>query len=519
MSNVAISYARFSSATQATGDSLRRQLETTEKYVQAHNLVLDTTLSFRDLGVSAFNKSNVQTGALGLFLQAIQQNKVPAGATLIVESLDRLSRAQVLDALAVFTQILNAGLNIVTLVDNQHYSRQSVGDNFGQLIVSIAIMQRAHEESATKSVRGKASWSQKKKLAKETGLLMTEKVPHWIDVVDRKPVLNQARAQVVQKIIKLAEAGTGNHTIIKTLHAEKIPAWSSSGSWEPSYIQKLLHSPALYGGIDIDGEIKLGYYPPVIDHGRFAQLVATRSARATTKNTNRKGQTVTNLFSGLLKCGYCGSPMNITGYKSRVTGDERKYVGCQGARIGKTTCKMKMWFMDELEKPLLFWLTQVDYGKLMNVGSPTALATEQQQLASLEAQLATATKAIANLMTAIEEGAPGLVARFNAKEAEVATLTKQTEAQRNKVALLSAQHTGTANRMQGMVLMFKALTHTTEELKLRLLREQIQAAINSVVEKIVLFPAGRYATGAKEDRFADVFFKNGSDRRIEPEDW
>lgn len=440
MTKIAISYARFSSAAQAQGDSLRRQTEATEKYCAENGLVLDRHLSFRDLGVSAFDRSNIRKGALGLFLKAAEAGKVPLGATLIVESLDRLSRAQVLDALEVFIAILNAGLFIVTLTDRQVYSRESVQANFGQLMMSIVIMQRAHEESATKSMRGNASWQQKKKLAKTQGVPMTRRSPHWIDAsADRKFTLNPERVQVVNKILDMAEKGVGNHTIIRTLHAESIPAWSSSGKWEPSYVQKLLHSPALYGAIDIDDEIIPDYYPPIIDKARFEYIASLRAARATTKNTNRKGLGVTNLFSGLLKCGYCGSSMNIAGYKEKPRQEgrasyERKYVACHGARIGKTKCKMKMWFVDELEPSLLFWLTSVDYGALMNVGGKTSLETERVQLAALDAQLTDAEARIERTMIAIEEGASSMVPRLKQHEVDAARLRKQAEKQRQKVS-------------------------------------------------------------------------------------
>lgn len=49
----------------------------------------------------------------------------------------------------------------------------------------------------------------------------------------------------------------------------------------------------------------------------------------------------------------------------------------------------------------------------------------------------------------------------------------------------------------------------------RALREQLSAAINLVVERIELHPMGHNAQGCKEDRFADVMFKNGASRRIE----
>ena len=79
MFNIAISYARFSSAPQGEGHSLVRQLEAAEAYAVANDLVIDRQLSFTDLGVSAWDKSNIEKGALGLLFKMIHAGKVPAG--------------------------------------------------------------------------------------------------------------------------------------------------------------------------------------------------------------------------------------------------------------------------------------------------------------------------------------------------------------------------------------------------------------------------------------------------------
>ena len=83
----AFSYVRFSSIKQAKGDSLRRQTEAVDRYVKANNLVLDTSLSMKDEGISAFSGANIQEGALGVFLALVKGGKIPKGSVLIVESL------------------------------------------------------------------------------------------------------------------------------------------------------------------------------------------------------------------------------------------------------------------------------------------------------------------------------------------------------------------------------------------------------------------------------------------------
>ncbi|MCO6414789.1 recombinase family protein [Siccirubricoccus sp. KC 17139] len=146
----AFSYVRFSSSEQAKGQSLRRQLEASAHYAEQHDLDLDTSL--RDLGRSAYKGDHLR-GSLGAFREAVIAGRVPRGSVLIVESLDRLSRAKVPQALSQFIQLIEAGIEIVTLMDGRSYSAEQLNTDWTPLIVSLAIMSRAHEESATKSSR------------------------------------------------------------------------------------------------------------------------------------------------------------------------------------------------------------------------------------------------------------------------------------------------------------------------------------------------------------------------------
>src|SRR5262245_10294917 len=107
---IAYSYIRFSTPEQARGDSSRRQLDASSRYCEQHGLHLDDSLTLRDLGISAFKGRNVTHGTLGEFLKAVETGRVKPSAVLIVESLDRLSRAEVLAALTLFTRIIEAGV-------------------------------------------------------------------------------------------------------------------------------------------------------------------------------------------------------------------------------------------------------------------------------------------------------------------------------------------------------------------------------------------------------------------------
>src|ERR1022692_3130110 len=162
MANVAFSYLRFSTPEQSAGDSRRRQMAMAEKYAADHHLKLDQSLSFRDLGVSACRGKNAKEGALRAFLDAIEHNLVPPNSFLLVESLDRLSRDRILAAQGLFLQIVQAGVTIVTLVDQRSYSLESLNRNPLDLIISLVSMMRANEESEMKSRRIRAAFDIKR---------------------------------------------------------------------------------------------------------------------------------------------------------------------------------------------------------------------------------------------------------------------------------------------------------------------------------------------------------------------
>jgi DNA invertase Pin-like site-specific DNA recombinase len=147
----AFSYVRFSSSEQSKGDSLCRQTDLAEGYAQRHGLQLDRELTFRDLGVSAFTAKNKTEGALAAFIKACKSGRVKPGSALLVESLDRLSREQVRKALRQLLELIDDhGMEVHTLADNRVYGP---GTQTEELVISIIVMSRVHEESERKSQR------------------------------------------------------------------------------------------------------------------------------------------------------------------------------------------------------------------------------------------------------------------------------------------------------------------------------------------------------------------------------
>ena len=116
MANV-ISYIRFSTKKQEMGDSLRRQVEARDEWIEQNNHTL-MSVNYQDLGVGAFRGKHRHKGALSNFLEAAKAGRFPKNSILLIEDFDRLSREGIDDGYnELFREIIKAGIRIVSLND------------------------------------------------------------------------------------------------------------------------------------------------------------------------------------------------------------------------------------------------------------------------------------------------------------------------------------------------------------------------------------------------------------------
>ncbi len=323
----AYSYVRFSRPEQAKGDSYRRQTEAAEAWARDHGMELDERLY--DKGISAYRGRNADEGALGSFLAAVREGKVERGSTLVVESLDRISRQDILTALGLFVEILKAGVQIATLSDGFLYTEEAASENPFQLIISLTILSRAHEESRIKGERVAAAWARKRVLARDKKTPISRITPEWIELRDGQYHLVPERVKIVRRIFEETVSGLGKRTITKKLNQDGIPTFGRgerrASAWQESYISKMLSSPMAIGwyqphrlvdGKRIpDGEPVQDFYPPAIDDATFWNAKAAAESRQTGA-AGRKGRTYANLLGGIAKC-VCGASMTYV-YKGTV---------------------------------------------------------------------------------------------------------------------------------------------------------------------------------------------------------
>ncbi len=324
----AYSYVRFSTKAQSEGASLNRQLELCRTYARSHNLILDDK-SYRDLGVSAYKGVNAVDGNLGLFIQAVEEGKIPRGSYLLVESLDRLSRNVILEAQALFNKILSLDITIVTLLDNQEFSKERVNEDGGlSIMISIMYMLRAHDESKKKSQRVKDGWEN----ARQTKKIITKVIPSWLKIVDDKFEVIEEKAQVIRRIFQLSFEGNGTPRIAKILNDEGIKTLGPAAEWSSGLVVNQLNAVATYGAYETAKvPLRENYFPAIISKEAFY------SAKQLTKSRNRapgprEQGIVANLFAGRSYCGLCGSRMKTgsvakTRFSENPDGD-RHYLIC-----------------------------------------------------------------------------------------------------------------------------------------------------------------------------------------------
>lgn len=318
------SYLRFSDPRQASGSSADRQMQYAQKWAAERGLKLDETLSLRDEGLSAYHQRHITQGALGAFMRAIEEGRISPGSVLIVEGLDRLSRAEPLQAQAQLGQIIHAGITVVTASDGREYNRAGLKAQPMDLVYSLLVMIRAHEESDTKSKRVKASirrlcegWM----AGTYRGLIRNGKDPGWLRWDGAVWHLIPERVEAVHYALELYKSGEGATRAARKMAERNMQLGDYPMAGQQLY--RLIRLPALRGAkrISVDGEDYLleGYYPRLLSDDEFAELHAAANVRHGRRGSSDIVGIVTGI--GMTVCGYCGTAMVAQNYTARARPD------------------------------------------------------------------------------------------------------------------------------------------------------------------------------------------------------
>lgn len=348
-----ISYARFSSTKQGRGSSLERQTRAAREWCESKGWLLDD--EFYDLGVSAYTGKNKKKGDLRVFLNEIEEKHIEPGTYLLIEALDRLSREEIFEALELLKKILKAGVVIVTLTDGKEWTAEGMKD-LSDFMLSIMLLARAHEESRMKAKRLRATFdgAREKQSNQQFG-----SAPGWLTrtAKDQPWTVIEDRAESVRRVFELAAQGYGSKAIAKQANAEKWPVPTRDTVdkpqiWHSTMAGRLLRFREVLGeheywitGHDAKAEsehwkgrssglIVKDFYPRIISDELWHRARASIETRET--GNRRRDENYFNIWSGLLRCGVCGAPIQR---KTELRGWSRAQLICSNKLVGITSCK------------------------------------------------------------------------------------------------------------------------------------------------------------------------------------
>lgn len=515
----AYSYLRFSSAAQAEGDSLRRQLKAAMEWSAANPEVeLDTSL--RDLGVSAFRGEHRVRGALSAFLTRIEKGEIERGSYFLIESFDRLSRENETVAINLLTSITLKGIKVVTLIDGATYDEKS---DAMDLMRAIIVMSRAHEENKARGAKLAAAWADKKHRARETGEILSRRGPAWTrfnDATGRFDLIPE-RAIVIRRIFKEAADGLGGSAIASRLNADGIePFVETSDGWHPGYVLTILKSRSTVGWYQPtnwskaageravrspDGEAIPGYYPAVIDEALFNRVqsvIAQRNKRG--GGRGRRGKTFPNILLGLGRCEDCSGTL-ILG--SRHNSTVVRHFRCYQASRKHRCDNRRKYLCQTVEDDLAIFLTRARVEASEVTRDETDLRVRIDALADLNVR-------IAQLVDQAERGVPFIEDRLRQRQIELVALEREIAELRKSVAAGATR--SRASAFSEAVEWVMTLDDATGD-DLYRKRAKANALLNDALDWVMPIEGGLYAGAGTQAWFlqGDVVGKFEIDASLE----
>lgn len=338
----AYSYVRFSSEMQRGNNSEQRQLAMAQKYVDQTKDTLGLELqdvSFKDLGMSAYKGANAEVGKLAEFLEAVRAGHIEKGSYLLVEALDRISRLVPRKAIRVFEDILEAGIVVVTLNDQQVWSAERLDKDTLSFAMSVLYFIQANRESAEKGRRVAASRAASRAKIPE-GKQITKIVPFWIMSEDKNQVIPE-KVAIVRRIWGLALEGYGVRAITEVLNRESIPSPKGAAKWSFGTVDKILTEKKVLGTLVSAKEVFEGYYPAVVSEEEYATVAASRKVARNANSSPAEGKK--HPLAGLVVCSKCGSGGNKVKSSAVVnkSGKKKTYnkIYCGGAINKNGICR------------------------------------------------------------------------------------------------------------------------------------------------------------------------------------
>lgn len=176
--------------------------------------------------------------------------------------------------------------------------------------------------------------------------------------------INEEEAKTVRKIVDLyLKEGYGANRICQYLNERNILT-RDGNHWNDKPLMQLLKNPIYKGTIKYGTEVNEDAMPAIIDKETFEEVQKTIERR---RSLHPKQISSDYIFSGLIKCYECGSPLvGYRVYATLTTGEKMRYKNYRCMRKKTGECKSGRSFSEiKLESSFLRFIQDVDYSDVV----------------------------------------------------------------------------------------------------------------------------------------------------------
>lgn len=372
----AVVYARYSSERQ-TEQSIEGQLRVCKKFAKDNDyIILD---EYIDRAMTGTNDNRFA------FQQMIRDSARGDWQYVLVYKGDRFSRNRIESAIHKKT-LRDNGVKLVSATEN-------IPDTPEGIILESLLEGMAEYYSAELSQKVKRGRNESR-LKRQ---FMGGPVPFGWDIVNKKPVINDNEAAVIQRVYAEYIDGKTARQITCALAAEGVVD-KRGNPFKESAIYKMLRQ-VKYIGDDT--------YPAIISSELREKVdaIIEQNKRAPSRRKSNENF----ILSGKLVCGECGGLMTGESGTSK-TGTIHYYYKCFEKKKHTRACTMPSVRKDEIENKVFEACCDVLNGGYIPHVVDMAYNLRQEELEAnsaiqnLQAQLSDREKSLRNLMKAIEDG-------------------------------------------------------------------------------------------------------------------
>jgi DNA invertase Pin-like site-specific DNA recombinase len=480
------SYLRWSSEAQTLGDSERRQLQQASDWCSRRGLKLSDR-TFADRGVSAKAGKNLEEGALGELVRVAKP-----GDVLLIEDNDRFSRQSPITALSNLSAVVNKGISVVFLRTGVEVNQANFND-MGVIVPNFFGALLANQENEKRAFRIRQSW-EKRYAELRSGKATRMKMPGWLKRDGDNIAVDQAKAQTVKRIFKLALEGWGYRRIAQALNQDNVPTISGqSDRWNGLSIYAcVLRNPAVIGQYKLHSGETVSVYPPIVTEQEFYAVAANNKSSKAQRSAPVRAASAC-LVTGLVKCPACGGPMSHHSSQHR-SGKVYKYLVCAQNKAGQAKdpgCAKRVSY-EPFERSLLALLRE---SALLREAFGQQQTGKIDEVTAMRGELEAKDKKL-NEMLANYEDTPS-----KAIAARVAVLEAEAEAMRAQLQQRESEEKAQVKPDAAYEVFAAELAEHASEPEFR---ERIKTCLRSVIEHIQFRTPAHYTVQLRGGGSLDV---------------